>query len=102
MDVVDLMKSSSNEYIAELFNSDKKFHVDSEDASGPRKSRKRIVTISSEFREQLQHLMTTVRKTEPHFIRCIKPNPENLADVYDRPSVTEQLRYGGVLQVMLT
>ena len=44
--------------------------------------------------------MDTVRETEPHFIRCIKPNPENLCDVYDRPAVTEQLRYGGVLQVV--
>merc|ERR1719160_2163979 len=44
--------------------------------------------------------MDVVNKTEPHFVRCIKPNPQNLSDVYDRPHVTEQLRYGGVLQVV--
>ena len=41
-----------------------------------------------------------MRTTDPHFIRCIKPNPHNLPDIYDRPSVTEQLRYGGVLQAV--
>eukprot|EP00392_Amoebophrya_sp_AT5.2_P004904 g4913.t1 len=101
MDVVDLMKGSSNEYVANLFLTDKKFQEMAAAAAGERRmSKKRIVTISSEFRDQLQHLMTTVKATEPHFIRCIKPNPENLGDVYDRPGVTEQLRYGGVLQVV--
>ena len=38
--------------------------------------------------------------TEPHFIRCIKPNPQNVPDLFDRKGVTEQLRYGGVLQVV--
>ncbi|CAD7941448.1 unnamed protein product [Amoebophrya sp. A25] len=99
MDVVELMKSSTNEYIAHLFKTDKKF-LQSEGPEARRMSRKKIVTISSEFRDQLQHLMTTVKNTEPHFIRCIKPNPQNLCDVYDRPGVTEQLRYGGVLQVV--
>ncbi|CAD7956287.1 unnamed protein product [Amoebophrya sp. A120] len=99
MDVVDLMKSSENEYVRNLFLTDKKFQ-EQHNAGERRMSKKRIVTISSEFRDQLQHLMTTVKSTEPHFIRCIKPNPDNLCDVYDRPGVTEQLRYGGVLQVV--
>merc|ERR1719201_2590149 len=58
------------------------------------------ITVSSEFQDQLKSLMDTVRTTDPHFIRCIKPNPHNLPDIYDRPSVTEQLRYGGVLQAV--
>jgi len=45
-------------------------------------------------------LMDIVDTTEPHFIRCIKPNPQNEPDKYDRKGVTEQLRYGGVLQVV--
>lgn len=58
------------------------------------------MTVSNEFRTQLTSLMTTIRETEPHFVRCIKPNEENVADKYDRPHVVEQLRYGGVLQVV--
>lgn len=32
------------------------------------------VTVSKAFRGQLQNLMATLRATEPHYIKCIKPN----------------------------
>merc|ERR1712039_233396 len=41
-----------------------------------------------------------IEKTDPHFVRCIKPNPKNRPDDYDRKGVAEQLRYQGVLQVV--
>lgn len=109
VDVVNLFTAStnicSNDFIASLFQKDPKFIAAQEaekdaGAGGPRRGKKKMITVSSEFREQLDYLMTSIDKTEPHFIRCIKPNPQNLADTYDRPSVTEQLRYGGVLQVV--
>lgn len=56
--------------------------------------------MSSEFRSQLNYLMETVGQTSPHFIRCIKPNPKNRPDEFERRTVTEQLRYGGVLQAV--
>ena len=31
-------------------------------------------TVSSYFKGQLDDLMTTLYKTEPHFIRCVVPN----------------------------
>merc|ERR1711911_567434 len=31
-------------------------------------------TVSSFFKGQLDDLMTTLYKTEPHFIRCVVPN----------------------------
>mmetsp|Transcript_8946 Transcript_8946/g.19149 ORF Transcript_8946/g.19149 Transcript_8946/m.19149 type:complete len:1107 (+) Transcript_8946:365-3685(+) len=58
------------------------------------------VHISTEFQRQLDRLMTVVQDTSPHFVRCIKPNPKNMPETYDRQSVTEQLRYGGVLQAV--
>ncbi|OLQ10545.1 Unconventional myosin-X [Symbiodinium microadriaticum] len=66
----------------------------------PKGGKKKKYTVSSEFKEQLSSLMDVVDLTEPHFIRCIKPNPQNLPDLFDRKGVTEQLRYGGVLQVV--
>eukprot|EP00435_Cladocopium_sp_Y103_P058207 s1176_g20.t1 len=69
-----------------------------EDAAPSKKKKK--YTVSSEFKDQLSSLMDIVDLTEPHFIRCIKPNPQNEPDRYDRKAVTEQLRYGGVLQVV--
>eukprot|EP00435_Cladocopium_sp_Y103_P072307 s42_g39.t2 len=65
-----------------------------------KKTKKKKYTVSSEFKDQLSSLMDVVDLTEPHFIRCIKPNPQNVPDLFDRKGVTEQLRYGGVLQVV--
>lgn len=58
------------------------------------------MTVSSEFRNQLNDLLQTVSETHPHFIRCIKPNPKNVSNEFDRKGVTEQLRYGGVIQAI--
>jgi len=98
LDCIHAMKESTNPWFAELFLSNPKFSEEPADNVPGRK--KKIATVSSEFKEQLNGLMALVETTDPHFIRCIKPNPMNLADVYDRPSVCEQLRYGGVLQVV--
>lgn len=44
-------------------------------ASGARVSQmSSTVTVSKAFRGQLQNLMATLRATEPHYIKCIKPN----------------------------
>lgn len=69
--------------------------------SGDEKTaKKRSATVSSEFGSQLNYLMETVAQTAPHFIRCVKPNPRNVPDEFERSTVTEQLRYGGVLQAV--
>jgi len=44
--------------------------------------------------------MTKMASACPHFVRCIKANPEKLPDRYDRQSVTEQLRSGGVIEAL--
>jgi len=52
------------------------------------------------FAEQLTELMTTLRKTAPYFVRCVKPNPtkapKNFVDEYVRP----QLRCGGLIEAL--
>ena len=90
-EIAAVFSNSSNSLVVELFTTPSRL--------SPRKAG-RTTTVSAEFREQLSVLMEAVTRTEPHFIRCIKPNPQNIPDVYDRPSVTEQLRYGGVLQAV--
>lgn len=100
-DLIECLGNSSNDFIVNLFKKDVKYGEvfnKSEEAAGGKKKKK--YTVSSEFKDQLASLMDIVDLTEPHFIRCIKPNPQNLPDLYDRKSVTEQLRYGGVLQVV--
>ena len=44
--------------------------------------------------------MAKIATTQPHFVRCIKPNDAHAADCLDRPRVVEQLRYGGVLEAV--
>ena len=96
-DIVDCVKASDDKFTSELFT---RFLDRGAKSEEQQSKRKQLVTVSLEFRQQLNYLMETVDKTEPHFIRCIKPNPQNMADLYHRPSVTEQLRYGGVLQAV--
>jgi myosin V len=55
-------------------------------------------SVASSFKQQLDDLMNTVGLSDPHFIRCIKPNSQCVPKEFNPLMVTEQLRYGGVLQ----
>jgi len=58
------------------------------------------ITVSSQFRGQLVDLGKTLRATEPHYVKCIKPNPVKTAGAFSNKLVMEQLRYSGVLEVV--
>eukprot|EP00388_Colpodella_angusta_P002956 GDKJ01010488.1.p1 GENE.GDKJ01010488.1~~GDKJ01010488.1.p1 ORF type:complete len:1364 (+),score=424.49 GDKJ01010488.1:107-4093(+) len=97
-DVQEAVANSSSNFVQFLFT---EMLIRKSSSSSSTVSRgKKQVTVSLEFRDQLNSLMETVKVTEPHFIRCIKPNPSNVPDEFDRSSVNEQLRYGGVLQAV--
>jgi len=94
------MEGSSLDFIRECFeNHGRKFGAQIAASSG-RATRAEAYSVSSEFRQQLQTLMTSIRATSPHFIRCIKPNPESKPILFNRKSVVEQLRYQGVLHAI--
>eukprot|EP00981_Chlorochromonas_danica_P006314 scaffold1365_cov163-Ochromonas_danica.AAC.4 len=59
-----------------------------------------LVTVSFQFRSQLDILMNTLRSTSPHYIKCIKPNASKMANIFDGSLVLEQLRYSGALEVV--
>lgn len=44
--------------------------------------------------------MGKIHQTRPHYIRCLKPNDDNAPDALNRSRLTEQLRYGGVLEAV--
>ena len=50
--------------------------------------------------KQLRELMEILNETEPHYIRCIKPNHSKKARVLERKLVMSQLRSGGVLEAV--
>jgi myosin V len=58
------------------------------------------VSVGTQFKEQLSTLMASIYATTPHYIRCLKPNDENVSDSFNRLRITEQLRYGGVLEAV--
>ncbi|CAA7401257.1 unnamed protein product [Spirodela intermedia] len=57
-------------------------------------------SVASRFKQQLQALMETLNSTEPHYIRCVKPNAWSRPQKFENQSVLHQLRCGGVLEAV--
>ncbi|CAH1958783.1 unnamed protein product [Acanthoscelides obtectus] len=97
--VVDLFKKGTNALVQEIFSD----HPGQTGAAAAEKGAKRakgssFQTVSSLYREQLNNLMTTLRSTQPHFVRCIIPNELKQPGVIDSHLVMHQLTCNGVLE----
>ncbi|XP_019445659.1 PREDICTED: myosin-12-like isoform X1 [Lupinus angustifolius] len=57
-------------------------------------------SIGAQFKQQLQSLMETLSTTEPHYIRCVKPNTVLQPGIFENFNVLNQLRCGGVLEAI--
>ncbi|XP_035000787.2 myosin heavy chain, fast skeletal muscle [Hippoglossus stenolepis] len=55
-------------------------------------------TVSALFRENLGKLMTNLRSTHPHFVRCLIPNETKIPGIMEHHLVIHQLRCNGVLE----
>ncbi|XP_053299181.1 myosin heavy chain, fast skeletal muscle-like [Pleuronectes platessa] len=55
-------------------------------------------TVSAVFRENLGKLMTNLRSTHPHFVRCLIPNEVKTPGIMENHLVIHQLRCNGVLE----
>nr|XP_057917244.1 myosin heavy chain, fast skeletal muscle-like [Doryrhamphus excisus] len=55
-------------------------------------------TVSALFRENLGKLMTNLRSTHPHFVRCLIPNETKTPGIMEHHLVIHQLRCNGVLE----
>ncbi|KAG1707243.1 hypothetical protein DVH05_026437 [Phytophthora capsici] len=58
------------------------------------------ISVGSQFKIQLNELLTTVRATTPRYVRCIKPNDSHVGSLFQSKRVVEQLRSGGVLEAV--
>ncbi|XP_072414388.1 myosin-1B-like [Chiloscyllium punctatum] len=65
---------------------------------GGKKKGSSFQTVSALFRENLNKLMTNLRSTHPHFVRCIIPNETKTPGTMDNHLVMHQLRCNGVLE----
>ncbi|PIA27770.1 hypothetical protein AQUCO_07600141v1 [Aquilegia coerulea] len=57
-------------------------------------------SIGARFKLQLQSLMETLSTTEPHYIRCVKPNNVLKPGIFENFNIIQQLRCGGVLEAI--
>ncbi|XP_044471628.1 myosin-15 [Mangifera indica] len=87
----NLLSSSKCPFVAGLFP------LPPEESS---RSSYKFSSVASRFKQQLQALMETLNLTEPHYIRCVKPNSLNRPQKFENPSVLHQLRCGGVLEAV--
>lgn len=60
----------------------------------------RGVSVSSQFRTSLQSLVDELEQTQPHYIRCIKPNGSKTAGLFMPGEVLKQLRYSGMMEAI--
>ncbi|XP_010438394.1 PREDICTED: myosin-14 [Camelina sativa] len=57
-------------------------------------------SIGSRFKQQLVTLLETLSTTEPHYIRCVKPNNVLKPLIFENQNVLQQLRCGGVMEAI--
>ena len=57
-------------------------------------------TVGTQFKSQLASLLSTIRSTSPHYVRCLKPNGSAVPREFEREGIVGQLRCGGVLEAV--
>ncbi|XP_005377236.1 PREDICTED: myosin-7 [Chinchilla lanigera] len=96
--VVALYQKSSLKLLSTLFANYAGADAPVEKGKGKAKKGSSFQTVSALHRENLNKLMTNLRSTHPHFVRCIIPNETKSPGVIDNPLVMHQLRCNGVLE----
>ncbi|CAO2590886.1 Myh7 [Lemmus lemmus] len=96
--VVGLYQKSSLKLLSNLFANYAGADTPVDKGKGKAKKGSSFQTVSALHRENLNKLMTNLRSTHPHFVRCIIPNETKSPGVMDNPLVMHQLRCNGVLE----
>ncbi|XP_036610532.1 myosin-2 isoform X5 [Trichosurus vulpecula] len=96
--VVGLYQKSSMKTLAHLFSATQTADAERSKGKGSKKKGSSFQTVSALFRENLNKLMTNLRSTHPHFVRCIIPNETKTPGAMEHELVLHQLRCNGVLE----
>merc|ERR550539_1608562 len=94
--IVELIKNGGNTLAIECFK-DHPGQPAEASKNEERKKGKGGKTVSSYFKGQLDDLMTTLYKTQPHFIRCVVPNTHKEPGGVESGLVMHQYQCNGVL-----
>jgi myosin heavy chain 6/7 len=96
--IVEMIKNGSNALMIQCFADHPGQPLEApKDDGGGRKKKGGGKTVSSYFKGQLDDLMTTLYKTEPHFIRCVVPNTHKQPGGVEPGLVMHQYQCNGVL-----
>lgn len=89
-ELIEVAKNSKNEYVRNLFSNItvEKGKIAKGQLNG------------SQFKKQLDDMMKKIRSTETYFIRCVKPNDEKKALLFDGSKVLPQLLALSVLEAL--
>jgi myosin heavy chain 9/10/11/14 len=90
-----LGEESKNKILSKLYQEDVK-EINSIRESGKKQLKPK--TIGNEYKKELDVLIKKLEETDPHFIRCIKPNEEQKPGILQNDSILHQLRCNGVLE----
>jgi len=89
-DVVQLLRSTTNPMLQTLYP---KKEVVSSSATAR-------TSLGKQFNDQLKSLMKTLNKTQPHYVRCVKPNEAKAKVLFEPRNCFEQLTYSGVFEAV--
>merc|ERR550519_512313 len=92
-----MIKNGSNSLAIQCFADHPGQPLEAPKDDGGRKKKGGGKTVSSYFKGQLDDLMTTLYKTEPHFIRCVVPNTHKEPGGVEPGLVMHQYQCNGVL-----
>merc|ERR1719410_1225693 len=103
---VIVLKASKNKLLSQLFVAEGPESLGAP-ATAPKsrpgtmdnkKSHKK--TVGAAFRDSLNLLMENLNSTNPHYVRCIKPNDAKQSFTFDNKRAVQQLRACGVLETV--
>ncbi|KAF4093514.1 hypothetical protein AMELA_G00002820 [Ameiurus melas] len=96
--VVQLYQKSANKLLCLLYAAHAAADADSGGGKKGKKKGGSFQTVSALFRENLGKLMTNLKSTHPHFVRCLIPNESKTPGLMENFLVIHQLRCNGVLE----
>ena len=74
--------------------------LDASQILNSRRSSIRGFSVASQFKLSLQALVEDLEKTQPHYIRCIKPNLKKAPNTFNAGEILKQLRYSGMMEAI--
>jgi myosin-5 len=94
VDLVQMMQKSKSKFFAQLFENQ------ATDVAPARPGRKggggggsvAYKSVSATFKTDLASLMDAINKADPHFVRCVNPNSQKKAQLFENQKAVEQLR----------